>query len=260
MVANLSEANDNAYQLLARPWVKLWTTELSAEILRWLHPLRTQRYLFADINPLMRPVKNIASIVRSHRKPASPDNPFPALERDVSAYMEGALDIYRDWRDRNQENLFQLIYGSDWLRRFFPPPEPAASAEMSDAERADYDRRLLAMEEGGLAAGLIRVYMAIAKLGQQVKRKHFETGEEIARTHRVLKKLRPAEFKKIMHEQTAILQADEDKAIGALAVLIKDKGDREEALSIARRLCLVDGVYNDAEKVMLEKIRKGLGL
>ncbi|MBP7342011.1 MAG: DUF3141 domain-containing protein [Smithellaceae bacterium] len=260
VVANLSEANDNAYQLLARPWVKLWTTELSAEILRWLHPLRTQRYLFADINPLMRPVKNIASIVRSHRKPASPDNPFPALERDVSAYMEGALDIYRDWRDRNQENLFQLIYGSDWLRRFFPPPEPAASAEMSDAERADYDRRLLAMEEGGLAAGLIRVYMAIAKLGQQVKRKHFETGEEIARTHRVLKKLRPAEFKKIMHEQTAILQADEDKAIGALAVLIKDKGDREEALSIARRLCLVDGVYNDAEKVMLEKIRKGLGL
>jgi pimeloyl-ACP methyl ester carboxylesterase len=260
VVDKVSEANDNVYQLMARPWTKLWTTELSAEILRWLHPLRTQRYLFADINPLMRPVKNIASIVRTHRTPAAPDNPFTALERDCSAFVENTLDIYRDWRDRNQEHLFQLIYGSDWLRGFFPPPEPASPAETSDAEHADYDRRLLAVAEGGHAAGLIRIYMAVARLGQQVKRKHFEIGGEIARTHRVLKKLRPAQFKKIMHEQTAILQADEDKALGALSVLIRDKNDREEALGVARRLCLVDGVYNDAEKVLVEKIRKGLGL
>jgi tellurite resistance protein len=33
-----------------------------------------------------------------------------------------------------------------------------------------------------------------------------------------------------------------------------------EALSIARRLFLADGVYNDEEKALLEKIRKGLGL
>ncbi len=63
-----------------------------------------------------------------------------------------------------------------------------------------------------------------------------------------------------MHEQTAILQADEDKAIKALSVLIKDKDDRMEAISIARRLFLVDGVYNDDEKIMLEKIKKGLKL
>ncbi len=260
VVDKVSEANDNVYQLMARPWTKLWTTQLSAEILRWLHPLRTQRYLFADINPLMRPVKNIASIVRTHRTPAAPDNPFTALERDCSAFVENTLDIYRDWRDRNQEHLFQLIYGSDWLRGFFPPPEPASPAETSDAEHADYDRRLLAVAEGGHAAGLIRIYMAVARLGQQVKRKHFENGGEIARTHRVLKKLRPAQFKKIMHEQTAILQADEDKALNALSVLIRDKNDREEALGVARRLCLADGVYNDAEKVLVEKIRKGLGL
>jgi hypothetical protein len=63
-----------------------------------------------------------------------------------------------------------------------------------------------------------------------------------------------------MHEQTAILQADENKALNSLSILIKDKDDRMEALSIARRLCLVDGAYNDAEKVMLEKIKKGLKL
>ena len=260
VVAKVSTANDNLYQLMVRPWVKLWTTELSAEMLRYMHPLRTQRYAFADINPLMRPVKNIASMTRQNRKPAAANNPFTAMEKNVSEYMENVLNIYRDYRDLSQEHLFQQIYGSDWLRRFFPPMKEELSKEIPEQERADYDKRLLAMEEGGLAAGLIRVYMAIAKLGQQVKRQHFEVGEEIAKTHKVLCKLRPAQFKKILKEQTAILQADEDKAINALAILIKDKHDRMEALSIARRLCLVDGVYNDAEKVMLEKIKKGLRL
>ena len=83
---------------------------------------------------------------------------------------------------------------------------------------------------------------------------------EITTTHKVLSKLRPLKYKKIMKEQAAILQANEDMAIKALSVLIKDKDDRLEALSIARRLFLVDGVYNDNEKAMLEKIKKGLGL
>jgi len=260
VVSKVSEANDNMYQLLVRPWVKLLTTELSAEIIRYMHPLRTQRYLFADTNPLMRPLKNIASIIRQNRKPAAEDNPFTAMEKTFSEYLENVLDIYRDYRDLSQEQLFQQIYGSDWLRRFFPPVQEEPQKEIPEHERADYDKRLLAMEEGGVAAGLIRVYMAVAKIGQHVKRQHFEIGNEIARTHKVLSKLRPTQFKKIMHDQTAILQADEGKAIKALSVLIKNKDDRMEALSIARRLCLVDGVYNDAEKIMLEKIRKGLGL
>jgi len=260
VVAKISEANDNTYQLFMRPWVKLWTTELSAEIIRYMHPLRTQRYLFADINPLMRPVKNIASMVRQSRKPASKDNPFIAMEKAFSDYIDGVLDIYRDHRDLNQETMFQMIYSSDMIRAFFPPMPEVTHPEAQKQEKADYDKRLLAMEQGGHAAGLIRIYMAISRVGQQVKRRHYELAEEITRTHKVLSKLRPSQYKKIMHEQMAILQANEEKALDSLSVLIKDKDDRMDALSIARRLCLVDGVYNDAEKEMLDKIKNGLKL
>ena len=260
VVSKVSEANDNMYQLLMRPWVKFWTTELSAEMIRYLHPLRTQRYMFADINPLMRPLKNIASITRQNRKPAAADNPFTAMEKVFSEYVENVLDIYRDYRDLNQEQLFQQIYGSDWLRRLFPPVQKEPLKDVPEHEHADYDKRLQAMTQGGVAEGLIRIYMATARINQGVKRQHFEVGEEIAKTHKILSKLRPSRFKKIMHEQTAILQADEDKAIKALSVLIKDKDDRMEAISIARRLFLADGVYNDDEKIMLEKIKKGLKL
>jgi tellurite resistance protein len=119
---------------------------------------------------------------------------------------------------------------------------------------------LQVLEEGGHAAGLIRIYMAIAKATGFFKQKHFEIANEISRTHKVLRKLRRAEFKKIMHDQTAILQADEDKALNALSVLIKDHDDRLEALSIARRLALADGIYSEEEKTLLEKIKAGLGL
>jgi len=260
VVAKVSEANDNLYQLLMRPWIKLFSTDLSAELIRYIHPLRMQRYIFGDINPLMRPLKNIASITRQNRKPAAADNPFMAMEKAFAEYVENVLDIYRDHRDLGQERLFQQIYSSDWLRRFFPPTEEKQRPEIPEYEQPDYDKRLQAMEEGGTAAGLIRIYMAVAKASGEVKRKHYEMATEITTTHKVLSKLRPLKYKKIMKEQAAILQANEDLAIKSLSVLIKDKDDRMEALSIARRLFLVDGVYNDAEKAMLEKIKKGLGL
>jgi len=260
VVAKVSEANDNLYQLWIRPWMRLWSTELSAEMIRYLHPLRMQRYIFADINPLMRPLKNIASITRQNRKPAAADNPFTAIEKSFSAYLENVLDIYRDHRDLSSEHLFQQIYSSDWLRRFFPPVEEEHHPEIPEQENPDYDKRLQAMEEGGVAAGLIRIYMAVAKASGEVKRRHHDLATEITTTHKVLSKLRPAKYKKIMKEQAAILQANEDLALKALAVLIKDKDDRMEAFGIARRLFLVDGVYSDAEKTMLEKIKKGLKL
>jgi len=260
VVAKVSEANDNLYQLLIRPWTKLWSTELSAEIIRYLHPLRVQRYIFADINPLMRPLKNIASITRQNRKPAAADNPFKAMEKDFSAYIDSVLDIYRDYRDLGQERLFKQIYSSDWLRRFFPPTEEEQRPEITEQEHPDYDKRIQAMDQGGVAEGIIRIFMAVAKGGGEVKRIHYDMATEMVTTHKVLNKLRPLQYKKIMKEQAAILQANEDLAIKALSVLIKNKDDRMEAFSMARRLFLVDGVYNDAEKAMLEKIKKGLGL
>ncbi|HUN55043.1 MAG TPA: DUF3141 domain-containing protein [Smithella sp.] len=260
VVAKVSEANDNMYRLMMRPWVKLWTTELSAVIIRYLHPLRMQRYLFADINPMMRLIPDIASVARQNRRPATPDNPFLAMEKDFAAFLDHALDVYRDYRDLNQELLFQMIYGSDWMQLFFPTRKEEPVVNVPEHERADYDERLRAMEEGGHAAGLIRIYMAVANASGDIKRPHFEIADKIAKTHKVLSKLRPSTFKKIMHEQTALLQANEDKALEALSVLIKDEDDRMEALGIARRLCQVDGVCDESEKNMLDKIKAGLKL
>jgi len=260
VVAKVSEFNDNMYQMTMRPWVQLWTTELSAEIMRNLHPLRLQRYIFADINPLMRPLKNIASIARKERKPASPENPLVAMEKDFSEYMANVLNIYRDYRDLQREQLFRLIYGSDLLRQIFPPAKEETNGDAPEYDREQYEQRMLALEEGGVAEGLIRVFMAVARTSHGINRRYFDYFQEIAATHKVLTKIRPAKFKKIQKEQVAILQADEDRAIKALPLLLKNKNDRMDALGLARRLCLFDGKYTQEENVMIEKLKNGLEL
>lgn len=260
VVAKVSEINDNMYQIMMSPWVKSWTTELSAELMRNLHPMRLQRYIFADINPLMRPLKSIASVARKKRKPASPDNPLAAMEKDFSEYITNVLNIYRDHRDLYKEQMFRMIYGNDLLRSFFPPIQEETPQESPRYDLEGYDKRILSMEEGGVNEGLLRVFCAIARTGHGIERRYFDMGVEIGRTHKVLRKIPPSKIKKIMREQAALLQEDEDRAIKALSVLLKNKDDRMDALGIARRLCLVDGKYTEEEEAMIEKLKKGLKL
>jgi pimeloyl-ACP methyl ester carboxylesterase/tellurite resistance protein len=260
VVAQISEANNRFYRLWVQPWVRTATSNLSAEMLRLYHPLRTQRWMLSDLNPLMKPLKGAASTARANRKPAAPENPFMVMERGVSEGMITMLDLYRDLRDLGQEAWFQILYGSPLLRLYFPPETAAAPEETLAATEEEADRRKKSLEEGGLTAGLVRVMMAVARTGLEMKRRHFEMGVEFARTHKVLGRIGTAEFKRILKDQAAILQADEDGALAALSILIRNKADRNEALSLARRLCLVDGVYTPEEDAMIERIKKGLGL
>src|SRR5207249_278771 len=115
-VARVSEIAESWYRTFVSPWIRPWVTEPVAEALRNLHPNRLQYSLCSDRNPWMAGVKDLAEVVRQHRKPAAPENPFLAVEQKVSAQIEHALETYRDVRDRTTERLFNAIYGSAWLQ------------------------------------------------------------------------------------------------------------------------------------------------
>ncbi|MFA5181089.1 MAG: DUF3141 domain-containing protein [Syntrophales bacterium] len=259
-VNRMSELLDNHYKLYCRPWVRFWSTELTGEISRLLHPLRVKRYLLSDINPFLRPLKYAASSVKANRKPVKADNPFVELEYSFSDFMIKWLNQYRDARDRHIEWKFRAIYDNPLMQFFcMPTGEENGETELI-ADGSLEDKRWAALEEGGVAEGLIRIIMAVARKNHIIKRRLFDVAQEIAKTHKVLNKIRPAQFKKIVRRQSQILQADEDAALTALGKLIKTKEDRAEALSIARRIALADGKYEDAEKTVMQKIQKGLGL
>lgn len=261
VAANMSVINDVLYRTLLSPWIKAWTTELSAEMTRWLHPLRVQRYLVSDMNPLLRPLVFMASMAREYRRPVSQGNPFLTLEKNLSAGVEDALNLYRDTRDHLQEQVFRWIYGNDSFRFFFLNGGDNATLNTATEDTAEInERHLHAVSSGGIAEGMIRCMMAVAKSSEHFGRRHYTIAEDIARTHKTLKRINPRVFKSMVKAQARILHADEDRALNALAGMITNPEDRREALEMARSIARADGAYTEPEKITLDKIRNGLGL
>lgn len=120
-VASVSEMNDRLYNTYVSPWVKTFSTEMSAETLKQLHPLRVNKYIFSDkINPFMLIFKTLAPVVKKNRSMVSPDNPYLSFEKKVSDNIVNFLDSYQNIRDHFVETLFFAIYENPWMRLLCP--------------------------------------------------------------------------------------------------------------------------------------------
>ncbi len=116
VVARISERNMQAYRTLLQPMVRLYSNELTAFMLRWLHPQRMTRYGFSDLNPMMWSVKAMARYTKEHREPVDKENPFTQMEKIGSEMIATGLDYYRDMRDLSSETLFKMVYESPWMK------------------------------------------------------------------------------------------------------------------------------------------------
>lgn len=111
-VEAVSRWNEAVYENTLRPWVTAFTSPLSAEALKWLHPMRAGSLIFSEhFNPWMSALKLYAPFLAQVRMPANPDNPFAAIESDISTLISRSLDNYQSGRDRASEQLFSSLYG-----------------------------------------------------------------------------------------------------------------------------------------------------
>lgn len=113
-VQAVSEWNELLYKNTVSPWITAFANPLSAEILKWMHPMRTSQTMFSEkLNPWMLPMKMLAPFIAKARMPADEINPFVAMEGDISASISKMLDSYRKIRDSASEQLFSTMYGTD---------------------------------------------------------------------------------------------------------------------------------------------------
>lgn len=111
-VQAVSEWNELVYQHTLSPWVTALSSPLTAEVLKWLHPMRSSALMFSEkFNPWMLPLKVFAPGLAQERMPAAQDNPFAAMEARTSQLISQSLDNYRIARDAASEQLFSLLYG-----------------------------------------------------------------------------------------------------------------------------------------------------
>ena len=148
-VAAVSEMNDGLYNTFLSPWVKMFSNETTANVIKQLHPLRVNKYIFSEkINPFMQIFKMLAPLVKKNRNPVSPDNPLLAIERNISDNIVSILDSYQNSRDRFDESLFFAIYENPWMKLLFP-----ATAQKKEPRKeqgkAKNERRCLTAIIGG---------------------------------------------------------------------------------------------------------------
>lgn len=111
-VRAVSELNESFYRQWASPWVQAVTTPWAAAMAKWLHPMRTSRYMFSEAaNPWMAGIEMLADVVARNRHPLPPDHRLIKLEHDLQDATGHLLAAARMARDAGYESAFNLLYG-----------------------------------------------------------------------------------------------------------------------------------------------------
>ena len=197
-----------------------------------MHPLRTTKYGFSDLNPWMLPFKPLAEQARRHRRAVDQTNPFMALEKQVSANISNTLDFVRDARDLSQELWFQSVYHNPWLQAWFRGSTEKERADSNEC-RSEW---LGDAAKGGFAEAVVRMVSALAQAGGSTDSNVLKAFRDISRKDWRLKKLVSRELADAVKKQACILATDPQRAIETLVDLLPAPPDREAALTIARSI------------------------
>ena len=138
--ARLSELNLSLYRTFAQPFVQAMVPPTMAEAMQRMHPLRLQYEMFGPSNPFAAWTAAVADMVRDNRRPASPDNPFVALQEQASQHIVDTLESYRQAMERMAEQMFHAVYGQRALQSALGvdtksdrPPRKAAKSLLHSA-------------------------------------------------------------------------------------------------------------------------------
>jgi tellurite resistance protein len=267
-VARISEINEGLYDTFLSPWVKMWSNAATGEAMRMMHPLRLQRFLLSDLNPAMWPVRIMAEMVRSDRRPAAADNALVKTEHAVSDQIEQALNSYRDARDRLQELAFKTIYNSPIIEAVAGLRAPLADARKPRARNEALDKQVEAKiaairsreGQGGFVEAVVRIMLAGAKAQRMLDARGFRLAQHLASEHPKLKDLSPERLKAIAKEEAFMIRFDEEHALASLPELLPSEAERREAVKIARQVGRARGEIGAEGEALLDRIERILGL
>ncbi|WP_367281103.1 DUF3141 domain-containing protein [Sneathiella sp.] len=108
----VSETNEAFYSTFISPWVQAVSNPWSAEVMKWMHPMRTSRYLFSEaFNPWMQGLADVAKKINEIRKPLTDNHPMLLKERDFIAQVSQMMENNRKSRDTAYERMFNIEYG-----------------------------------------------------------------------------------------------------------------------------------------------------
>jgi len=262
VVSAVSDFNDDCYLTFMSPWVKWFSSEFSAELLRQINPIRWSRHIFSEINPWMAPFKAMAPVVKDNRCEVSQDNLFLSWEKGSASALAGLFDTFRDLRDNTQEYLFRSIYGNPILRDSFgerireiSEKEEKLRKALEKRSKKEEQQMVNAMERGGFIKGLFRLMAAMIGTEHTIVQEDLKYIRKLVTIHNVMTSTSEDELKKKMHEQVKLLQFNEELAIKAIPKLIRGAEDRLTAIQIVEAMAQTETINTRNETDFLNRIK-----
>ncbi len=253
-VNSISRFNDLIYRTFTGPWVKLAATPPTDSWIRTYHPLRMQRYMISDRNPMLWPVKWSAQPVQEQRRRVSENNAFVAWEDCFSESMKIGLNYYRDMRDLMQEHCFRSIYGNQWVKKIFGGQSlPSGKPKKRRLKQEKKKTRKLA-NKGGYVGACVRVMLAVSEANHVMNARELNIAEKIIQSDRRLRAVSPDNYKTMIKEQARFLDLDPTLAISDLADMVTTDRDRQQVFDIAVRMATADGLAGIREKSVLDAL------
>jgi hypothetical protein len=263
--ARVSEITEGMYRTFASPWIRPWFGESAAAALRNLHPNRLQYSLCSDRNPWMHVVKELAEVVRRHRRPVAEENPLLAVERRMSAHIEQALDGYRDVRDRTSARIFAAIYGSPWLQAAVGLRADGTDGGATHALRDETFEALVALrvaalrarlDEGGVREAAVRILLYAGSDEPRLDVRGFRMAEQIRDQYLAGAPLPGPQRRQLVKEQFFLLLLDEPGALAALPRMLPSDEQRTLVLEAVRRILSAAGDLSEARRARIARVEE----
>src|SRR5215467_6753176 len=264
--ARMSEVNLALYRTFAQPVVRALVSAPLAETLHQMHPLRLQYQIFSNANPFMAPTASLAEEVRKNRRPVAADNPFIAMQENVSEQIVAALDGWRDFIETVAERTFLTVYGSPALQAAAginpadtrPLRKPAKNRLYQELVQKRITELKSHIALGGLREAVARALIYVGLGRGSVDERGFESVRRL-RSHYGDMPL--SEFKRLVREQFAMLVIDQQAALAALPSLLPpDAQTRSEAFNVVRQVMAACGEISTEDEKRLSKIGRLFGI
>ena len=233
-VAEMSNINTTVYDRFVRPTIKSMVTPESAELIRESHPLRTQRLMFSDKNPIMPAMDKITEGLVQERKKASEDNPFLMGEKIFGEVVETQLNLYRNFRDAMTETMFFSVYTSPIVKAMISPDTTDAPKRriMDVRQMPEVHSALANIESGGVAEAVVRILQLLNTARGYVRRTRLERGL-IALSHSSLfPNMAHEDIVKLVHQQSLIVDFEPKRALDTLTVLLNTPDKQRKAMKV----------------------------
>jgi len=259
VVEEISELNERAYTLFARPFIRPMVNETTAQFGRLFNPLRWQCWAFSDLNPVMWPFAAISRFVKNTRKPASPENPYRMFEKMGSKAVSAWLDLVRNLRDATQESLFFQIYGGMVaLGDIEPRPEEVVEAKVETRELPFVKEALTAIDRGGYPEAIARIAILVGREAEVIPFRRLEIVDKLIQSDDIISKMSEDELRRIRNEQVVIVEFEPRRALDSLPHLLANDADKQKVFLLLERAKAELGL-NQKQMTIIEKIRKILG-